>query len=367
MQSIPKTLETDLAAVGLGPTDVASRSYVPRLQGKAIILLQDARGLRVTARKVFGLPRRELRAPMAVITLPSAPLSALEEAASEVVGGQVSVAGIRLGAGSLRKLTVGFVERQRPVAFAKFPLTQRAVGSLAHELETIGSLAGFGPLSGHLPDVISDLDLGGIRGTLFSAGPVRRVRRPGKNVASFLSALHQLTTRKLTIQASGLTDSWLENLESHRELLQPERSSTLEIAVQRVQDQIGLVPIDHTTAHGDFTRWNLRQGKGGLFVFDWEASVTPALPYHDLFHYFAANAALSHRPGPTSYVNRRRIRSLSQLVSKEWIPLQHTLYLSYLIETTLWYTEFGDWHSRAQPGRFWRFLWTELVEMTKAR
>ena len=361
-----ESLGSGLAAVGLCSTDGLGRSYVARVQGQAIILLPAARSARLTARTVFGLSRSELHFPIREITVPSEPLSTLEEEASEGIGTRVTVAGLRFGAGGLGKLTVGFVAQQRPLAFAKFPLTGRAAGSLAHEVETIDFLDRFDRLSCHLPDVISGLELGGTEGALFSSGPVGRVRWPSEEVTSFLSTLHELTARRLTIRASGLIDSWLEGLETRRALLGSTRSSTLEDAIRLVQGAIGQVPIEHTVAHGDFTRWNLRKGAGGLFVFDWEASSRTALPYHDLFHFFAADSALLHRPSPISYFNARRIRAIAKFVSPEWIPLQLELYLAYLVQTTLWYGEVRDWDSQAKPGRFWRFLWAELAQANKA-
>lgn len=366
MQPNLDELGNGLAAVGLAPMSGPGRSFVAREQGDAIILLSAARRLRVTARAVFGLPRLELRRPTRGVTLSLSPLAALEEAVSKEVGALVSIAGLRLGAGGASKLAVGFVDQNRLVAIAKFPIAERAVESLAHEVETINRLNGFDRLSRHMPDVISDLGLGTTQGTLFSAGPIGRVRRPGENVVAFLSTLHELTARESTMQTSGLVDSWLARLDTQRSLLGSARSSTIEDAIRLVNDVIGQVSIDHTIAHGDFTRWNIRQGPSGLFVFDWEASVWPALPYHDLFHYLAAESALLHRPSPLSRFNRRRISAIAELVSPTCTHLQPALYAAYLVHTALWYAEIRDWNTGTRPGRFWRFLWSELSEATKA-
>jgi hypothetical protein len=252
-----------------------------------------------------------------------------------------------------------------PEAVAKFPLTDLAEDSLIREVEAITSLHRIGGLASHLPELLAQPELGGHRGILITAGPRERVRRVGKDVISFLHDLHRLTTASTGLNVKTVTISWLELLESRRDLLSRPQASILDSAIRYVADRLAEARLPNTTAHGDFTRWNLRVGDQGLFVFDWEASFDQALPYHDLFHFFASESALRRRPSPTTVWTWRRVSSLAARISPDEVPLRTPLYVGYLVHTTLWYSRSLTWRADDRPGPFWQFLWSELAPTSR--
>ncbi len=364
--SISEELGVFLSTFHPAPDGGSNELYVERHEGKNLILLPKTRGLRDTGRALFGLRTDLMGLFRNVMALPTASLVALEELASEVVDTTASVAGLRIGSGGRRKLTMAFADGRGPLAIVQVPLVELAEDSMAHQARTMAVLRQSDELACHLPNVISEIDLGEKKGTVFSPGPLGRVRGLDNDVVSFLASLHAATSHSWTISESGLLASWIQRLEAWRASLGSSKSSALETAIHLVQDGIDGMAIDHTIAHGDFTRWNLRKGRDGLFVFDWEASVHKSLPYHDLFHFVAAESALLRRPSPTSVFRWRSLRRAAERIAPSWVALQYPLYVAYLVETTLWYTSSREWHVQDQSGPFWRFLWAELARATNA-
>ena len=59
----------------------------------------------------------------------------------------------------------------------------------------------------------------------------------------------------------------------------------LERAAVRLSSDLGGRRHSIGLAHGDFTPWNTRRSRDGLFVFDWESATPNSLPNHDFFHF----------------------------------------------------------------------------------
>jgi hypothetical protein len=362
----PEDARTALARVGLLSDRGTGRPHSIKTQGGSSILLAASPKLGAAGGAVLGRRRAVPWVAKERIDLSTAYLQALETQTSEVIGTQVVAAGLRVGPGGRSKLAIALVDRScQPKAIAKFPLTDLAKDSLAREVEAITSLHRIEGLSSHLPELLAQPELGGHRGILVAAGPRERVRSVGREVISFLHDLHELTTASTGLNVGTVSTSWLDLLEHRRDFLSRGQASILDSAISYVADSLAEARLPNTTAHGDFTRWNLRVGNQGLFVFDWEASFDQALPYHDLFHFFAAESALRRRPSPTTGWTWRRISSLAAMIAPDEVPLLGPLYVGYLVHTILWYLHSGTWRADDRPGPFWQFLWAELAPTSR--
>lgn len=365
-RQLPEDARAALARVGLVSDKGTGRPHSIKTQGGSWILLAASPKLSAAGGAVLGRRRGVPWAAKERIDLSTVSLQTLETQASEAVGSKVVAAGLRIGPGGRSKLAVALVDRSfQPKAIAKFPLTDLAQDSLIREVEAITSLRRIGGLSSHLPELLAEPELAGHRGILVAAGPPERVRSVGEEVISFLHDLHELTTAPTGLNVNTVSISWLDLLERRRDLLSRRQASILDSAIRYVADSLGEARLPNTTAHGDFTRWNLRVGDQGLFVFDWEASFDQALPYHDLFHFFAAESALRRRPSPTTGWTWRRVSSLAASIAPDQVPLLGPLYVGYLVHTTLWYSRSLTWRADDRPGPFWQFLWSELAPTSR--
>jgi hypothetical protein len=59
----------------------------------------------------------------------------------------------------------------------------------------------------------------------------------------------------------------------------------LQAALAGVETQLGGKLVPHTLAHGDFTRFNIRQRGETFVVFDWEYAQDGANPIADVLHF----------------------------------------------------------------------------------
>ncbi len=96
-----------------------------------------------------------------------------------------------------------------------------------------------------------------------------------------------------------------------------------------------------STAHGDFTPWNLFKNKSNLYVYDWEMMLTEAPLLYDAFHFIYQSeilvnrrglieieneiSSLCKRPGVADYITRYKID----------IDVHHNLYLLHIISKNL--------------------------------
>jgi hypothetical protein len=164
------------------------------------------------------------------------------------------------------------------------------------------------------------------------AGPYRL----GPSHLEFLSMLHIAFMRDVPFEES---DSWARLAAAVRDL-SPELSSDWQerfrAALTKVQTGLRGTSIPHSFAHGDFAPWNIRAGDAGLFVFDWEAGSRSAFPFHDAFHFTAAQSMMANRPNT---LDMRFLEMLANNIWPEGKKLVPWAYLVYLLEKSIYYAE----------------------------
>lgn len=147
-----------------------------------------------------------------------------------------------------------------------------------------------------------------------------------------------------------MSETWLHLQHSLPETL----PASLGPALERLHEELGLVSMPLSLAHGDFAPWNTRLGARSLFVLDWERASEGMIPLYDAFNFQALQAALQGR--------RRGIRDrrfLLDLLDTLWpegrkhLPI---LYLAYLAHVTLLYSEAQSLVPGVGERKVWRWF-----------
>ncbi|MDB5406761.1 MAG: hypothetical protein JWL84_1673 [Rhodospirillales bacterium] len=223
------------------------------------------------------------------------------------------------------------------VAYAKMAKAGTAVGSLEAEFANLTMVSQVEQLRANITRLIGWGEWDGSKILLLYPGPRRAgPYRLGPGHLEFLSTLHTAFVRDVQFEES---DSWAR-LKTAVGDLSPELSSGWQercrAALTKVQAGLRGTKIPHSFAHGDFAPWNIRASAAGLFVFDWEAGCRSAFPFHDAFHFTAAQSMMANRANP---VDTRFIKLLAQRIWPEGEALLPWAYLVYLLEKSVYYAE----------------------------
>jgi hypothetical protein len=223
------------------------------------------------------------------------------------------------------------------VAYAKMAKAAPAVGTLQAEFANLTLVAQIERLRANIAQVIGWGEWDDSKILLLYPGP-RCVGpyRLGPSHLEFLSTLHFAFTKDVAFDES---DSWARLVAAVGDL-SPELSSDWQkrcrVALAKVEGGLRGACIPHSFAHGDFAPWNIRASAAGLFVFDWEAGRQSSFPFHDAFHFTAAQSMMANRP------NSLDTHFIGLLADKIW-PDGKTLlpwaYLVYLLEKSIYYAE----------------------------
>jgi hypothetical protein len=100
-------------------------------------------------------------------------------------------------------------------------------------------------------------------------------------------------------------------------------------------------------AHGDFTPWNTRHGKQGIYVFDWEYAWDEANPAYDALHWMLLPQALGKNGLSIPAIRSVRATITGYLTAafpdREWSPtIVSGLILQYLLDILLFYSTADD-------------------------
>ncbi len=131
----------------------------------------------------------------------------------------------------------------------------------------------------------------------------------------------------------------------------------LEQGASAVERRLRPADLPFHFCHGDFTPWNAKQLRDGLYVFDWECADQQGPPGWDLFHFFTETGLLLKgatprqlvddmlSAGPASQWLSKYLQSVS--VRNEYLT---PLYLAYLVCRLSLYArvEEGYFHRRQQ-------------------
>ncbi len=240
--------------------------------------------------------------------------------------------------GAYRKLTAEVITSGgRVPAYAKIAVHAPAQASLEREQATLLRLSTAGALRGRVPGVLAWFRWDGAQVLVTTAGTGRMgPSRFGEQHAEFLRRLHDAFVEKRPFLASAM---WARMAAAVRRLtprMSVEWALRCRNALNLLAERLGPGILPLSIAHRDFTPWNTRVGPQGLYVFDWEAAVEGTTPLYDVFHFQAMQAALAGRP---YHPSRGRPHDLIAALWPEWQAHLAPLYLAYLVDMGLFYTE----------------------------
>jgi hypothetical protein len=223
------------------------------------------------------------------------------------------------------------------VAYAKMAKADPAVGALEAEFRNLMLVSQVEGLRGNITRLIGWGEWNSSKILLLYPGPRRAgPYRLGPSHLEFLTTLHTAFMKDIPFDQS---DAWAR-LAAAIDSLSPELSigwrERCREAMTKVQAGLGGTRIPYSFAHGDFAPWNIKASAAGLFVFDWEAGCRSAFPFHDAFHFTAAQSMMANRANP---VDTRFIKLLAQRIWPEGEALLPWAYLVYLLEMSVYYAE----------------------------
>lgn len=216
----------------------------------------------------------------------------LPDALRERVDADFSTVALYCGSpGPLQKLTLYGPPREqgRAGVVVKISLRPSADALIEREAANLSVLSHLSPdVISHVPRLMCWGRLESGRAYLATDAVTGRVA-PGDLRGShlgFLASLARATARPLPWAggpASSRTRSLISSLPDRA--LPEGLTSTLLRVVDDVESRLGSKPVPHVYSHGDFTRFNIRDGVAGFTVFDWEYASDLANPLADLLHY----------------------------------------------------------------------------------
>lgn len=241
--------------------------------------------------------------------------------------------------GAYRKVTAqALSEDDRVLAFARIAASPRAREEVEAEHHNLLRLEGARALRGRVPEALALFDWQGCRVLVTSAGPPRAGPRDlRREHLSFCRDLFLPFAEHRTFNESPLLSRMSEKAGRLASRLDGRLSSLLERALDRLRRDLGEVELPLSMAHRDFAPWNTRLGPQGLFVFDWDGAQEGVTPLYDAFHFCTVRSLLTGKGAP---LPDRRF--LSELLDGTWPgAIEHlpSLYLAYLLDVTLHYTE----------------------------
>lgn len=188
----------------------------------------------------------------------------------------------------------------------------------------------------------------------------------GTEHLDFIGQLHRRTLRRAPLR-------FLNRYRADRDLfeeldtLDDDCGSALGTLRASIEAYWGDRPIPCALAHGDFTPWNLRRGKGRLRAFDWEHLERSAPALQDLFHFVVQTGVLVRRATSKRIladVRELAFGSARPLVDAALLSPQDTLgaFALYLFHTTV-----VDEHARrVERPRFEQADWLRRTRLALA-
>jgi hypothetical protein len=267
-------------------------------------------------------------------------LQHLETMLASVVGAEAVRLAFYLGVPSPhRKVTAQVLSPEgKTLAYAKIATSELAQAALDTERHALLRLSQSPGLQGTVPKLLGSVQWHEGTIVLITMGPPR----PGPRA---LSSVHLRFLRHLfhsfrveqtfvhTPMWSGISERWLRLKHNSPQTL----PATLGPALQRLHDELGVVRMPMSLAHGDFAPWNTRLGEGSLFVLDWERASEGMSPLYDAFNFQALQAALQGRR--RGIRDRRFVERLLEVIWPEGRKHLADLYLAYLTHVSLLYSE----------------------------
>lgn len=261
--------------------------------------------------------------------------------------------------GAYRKLTVQVMTHRDEVpAYAKISAHPLAQASLEREHQNLLRLSTVDGLRDRVPRVLGWFRWNGTQVLVVTAGSGRvGPRRLTERHAEFLRRLHEAFAEERAFEASAM---WARMVATVRRLaprMSPEWSLRCQRALAQLRAGLGPVVLPLSLAHRDFAPWNTRVGPRGLFVFDWETAADGVIPLYDVFHFQAIQAAQAGRP---FHPFRGRHHEIVAALWPKWKAYLAHLYLAYLMDMGLFYTEARLLAPELEEEREWHWFGRQI-------
>ena len=284
-------------------------------------------------------------------------LARLETMLASVLGVEAARLAFYLGVPAPhRKVTAQVLTPDgKTLAYAKIATSPLAQAAVKTERRALLRLSESADLQGTVPKVLGSLDWHGGTILLITMGPPRPGPRGLSSVhLRFCTQVFQSFRVQETFGESPMwtrmSEIWLRLQHSSPETL----PANLGQALERLHDELGLVSMPFSLAHGDFAPWNTRLGTRVLFVLDWERASEGMSPLYDAFNFQALQAALQGRR--RSIRDRRFLLTLLDALWPEGRKHLPILYLAYLAHVTLLYSEAQSLVPGVGEKKVWRWF-----------
>ena len=287
-------------------------------------------------------------------------LARLETMLASVLGVEAARLAFYLGVPAPhRKVTAQVLTPDgKTLAYAKIATSPLAQAAVKTERRALLRLSESADLQGTVPKVLGSLDWHGGTILLITMGPPRPGPRGLSSVhLRFCTQVFQSFRVQETFGESPMwtrmSEIWLRLQRSSPETL----PANLGQALERLHDELGLVSMPFSLAHGDFAPWNTRLGPRFLFVLDWERASEGMSPLYDAFNFQALQAALQgRRRGIRGIRDRRFLLTLLDALWPEGRKHLPILYLAYLAHVTLLYSEAQSLVPGVGEKKVWRWF-----------
>jgi len=226
----------------------------------------------------------------------------------------------------------------KTLAYAKIATSPLAQAALKTERCALLRLSQSAGLQGKVPKLLGSLDWHGGTILLITMGPPRPGPRGLSSVhLRFCTHLFQSFRVHQTFVESPM---WTRMSETWHRLQHSSPQSlpaNLGPALERLHEELGVVSMPLSVAHGDSAPWNTRMGPQSLFVVDRERACEGMSPLYDAFNFQALQGALQGRR--RGIRDRRFVLRLLDALWPEGRKHLPNLYLAYLADVTLLYSE----------------------------
>lgn len=219
--------------------------------------------------------------------------------------------------------------------YAKLPAVASAVPVIEREADALADVSRRERLRSFLPEFHRGRTIRGDAMLVLDGGPARRgPRQFGRLHTEFLDSLVDATGSVLPFEDTGLVERWTAVIDDLADPPGSRGTVPFRKAVERVRSELAGRRVRIVLAHGDFTRWNTRRGKAGLFVFDWEAA-RPGLLGLDALHFDALPRMLTggtprRHAVAMNWIRRHTVAGEGEVADTIW-------WLAFLIEIGLHY------------------------------
>jgi hypothetical protein len=225
----------------------------------------------------------------------------------------------------------------RPVVVVKLGATQAAGKLIAGEAQWLTELAAHPRLAPAVPRLLgfdrSDHVTWLAQEPVFGRPGSRQL---GNDQLGFLELLQSEMPATRGFAGSVMQLEMRGCLERRKSSMTAEWRERLERAFEFVQSHL---PGDlaMTAAHRDFAHWNIRRGRAGILVFDWEYARAGYVPLYDPMHFLLMPSVLAASLTPRHVV--RAIGSLPPRLGPQDFASRAVQCLAYLVDVCLMFID----------------------------